>query len=188
MSQDPFAYTWWLAGRTFGIVGLVAMSAAVATGLFMATRGEPRRPGAAKVANGLHQHLAIVGLVATLLHVGALLLDPWLEPGLTGVLLPGAIDYRPLWVAAGIVGFYVALLLGASHAIRRRIGVGRWKAVHRLETAAYGMVVLHVLGAGTDAGTLWLRVLLLATFAPALFNLVLRLTNPERRRPVLTER
>lgn len=197
MSRDPLTYTWWLVARATGITALIAVSVAVGTGLFVATRGEPRKPGAARVGFDLHRQLAVIALVATMGHVAALVADPWLHAGLIDVLVPGTIAYRPVWVAAGIVAAYLSFTLGASYRLRARIGKRRWRTLHRLNMAAYALIVVHVLGAGSDAGTLWLRGILLATFLPALFNLVLRLSNPKpaprpaRRSPVtaaLTER
>ncbi len=181
MSHDPLNYPWWLAARTAGIVALLAVCAATATGLYLATKGEPRRPGAARLGRDLHQHLAVVALLATGVHAVTLLGDPWLRPGVSGILLPGAIGYRPLWVGAGIVGGYLMLLASGAYLVRRRIGPSRFKLVHRANLAAFVLVAGHVLGAGTDAATPWLRLVLAAAVAPALFNLVLRLTNPSRR-------
>lgn len=196
MSRDPLTYTWWLIARATGITALIAVSAAVGTGLFVATRGEPRKPGAARAGFDLHRHLAVIALVATVGHAAALVADPWLHAGLVDVLVPGTVAYRPVWVAAGIVAAYLSFTLGASYRLRARIGKRRWRTLHRLNLAAYVLIVVHVLGAGSDAGTLWLRGILLATFLPALFNLILRLSNPKQpaRRPprpaavALTER
>jgi methionine sulfoxide reductase heme-binding subunit len=67
--------------------------------------------------------------------------------------------------------------------VRRRIGVRRWRKLHRLTPAVYGLAVIHVLGAGTDARGPWLPALVLspAIVAAALF--VARVA----RRPVAAE-
>ena len=52
----------------------------------------------------------MMSILAVVLHGVLLLADPWLRPGLAGILIPFASPYRPLAVALGIVGFYVTLL------------------------------------------------------------------------------
>ena len=43
--------------------------------------------------------------------------------------------------------------------------------------------LVHTLGAGTDAGSTWLRVFMLATAVPATALLAKRLTTKKKRRP-----
>jgi DMSO/TMAO reductase YedYZ heme-binding membrane subunit len=72
-----------------------------------------------------------------------------------GVLVPGAIAYRPLAVGAGIVAAYLAAALGVSYPLRRRIGQRRWQTAHRFTLLAYALAVGHTLAAGTDAAAGW---------------------------------
>ena len=104
-----------------------------------------------------HEQTALASLIAIALHGVALLPDKFLKPGLDGLLIPFAIDYRPAYVAAGIVGGYLAALLGLSFYARRRIGGKRWRNLHRATPVVYVLGLVHTLGAGTDAGSTWLQ-------------------------------
>jgi sulfoxide reductase heme-binding subunit YedZ len=122
----------------------------------------------------LHEHLALVGLVAIAVHAITLLGDRWLKPGLTGLLVPFTMSYRPEFTGLGIIAAYLAAILGLSFYVRRRVGTKRWRSLHRLTLLVYVLGVIHVLGAGTDASTPWLQAILLVTGAPILFLALLR--------------
>ena len=77
------------------------------------------------------------------------------------------IGYRTVYVALGIVAGYLAALLGLSFYARRRIGARLWRKLHRATVVVYVLGLVHALGAGTDAGSTWLRALMLATLVPA---------------------
>ena len=56
------------------------------------------------------------------MHGLTLLGDPWLNPGLAGIAIPFTMAYKPLWTGLGIIGGWLAALLGLSFYFRRRIG------------------------------------------------------------------
>ena len=58
--------------------------------------------------------------------------------------------------------------------LRRRIGTRRWRNLHRLTPLVYVLGVIHALGSGSDAGTTWMTLLLLATGTPILYLGILR--------------
>lgn len=178
-------HAWWLASRAAGIVALLAITGSVGLGLWASIRAK-RRPGMAVAMRGGHEHLAIVGLVSVALHGVTLLGDPYLRPGVTGIAVPMTIDYRPGWVAAGIVGGYLAALLGLSFYGRKRLGAKRWRSAHRFAVLAYVLSVVHTLGAGTDASTVWMRSLLLLTGAPIVALFLIRISQPARPAPPKT--
>jgi methionine sulfoxide reductase heme-binding subunit len=162
-------YAWWLSSRAAGVVAFALISLSVLIGLAMANR-LVRGKGVVK----LHEHLALAGLVAIAVHGITLLGDSWLNPGLTGLLVPFAMDYEPVFTGLGIIAGYLAAILGLTFYARRRIGTRRWRNAHRLTPLVYVLGVTHTLGAGTDAGQPWLIALLLATGTPILYLGVLR--------------
>ncbi|HTE59292.1 MAG TPA: ferric reductase-like transmembrane domain-containing protein [Solirubrobacteraceae bacterium] len=168
-SPDPAEYAWWLGSRAAGVVAFVLVSLSVLIGLAMANRLVRGR----NVVK-LHEHLALAGLVAIAVHGIALLGDSWLNPGAAGLLVPFALDYRPVFTGLGILAGYLAALLGPSFYLRRRIGARRWRSLHRLTVLIYLLGAIHALGAGTDAEAPWMRAVLFATGAPILFLLLLR--------------
>ena len=161
---NPADHAWWLASRASGIVAICLITASVFIGLTLSTR-VIKGPGVSRWLATTHEHAALAGLIATALHGVTLLGDPFLKPGLTGIAVPFAIGFKPLMVAFGIAGGYLAALTGLTFYARKRIGVARWRKLHRLTIVAYAMSVVHTVGAGTDfAAGSWAR---LAVIAPA---------------------
>lgn len=183
--RDPTKVLWWLVSRASGIVALVLISASVLIGLALATK-VLRGPKLKRALVRLHEHLALVALVAIALHGLALLGDHWLKPGLRGVAVPFAMGYRPQFTGLGIVAGYLALLLGPSFYLRRRIGVRRWRRLHRGTVLVWVLAVIHALGAGSDGTTVWLRAVVLVPGLPIVYLLALRVfQRPQRARTSL---
>jgi sulfoxide reductase heme-binding subunit YedZ len=185
-------HTWWLASRAAGVVALLLVSASVLIGLTMAS-GLVRKPGLKRALLPFHEHTALAGLVAIGVHGVTLLGDAWLRPGLAGIAIPFVIGYRTVYVGLGILAGYLAALLGLSFYARRRIGARLWRRLHKATVLVYVMGLVHTLGAGTDAGTVWLRALMLATAVPVAGLFALRVARgrkaparparPQARRP-----
>ncbi len=165
---DPTQLLWWLASRASGIVALGLISISVLVGLLMSTKSV-RRPALKRSLLRLHEHVALAGLVAISVHGLTLLGDHWLKPGLTGITIPFALSYRPLFTAAGIVGGYLAAALGLSYYARRRIGARLWRRLHRATVIVWALGVVHTLGAGSDASTVWLRAIVLTSGVPIVY-------------------
>ena len=166
---------WWLASRSAGVVAYLLLSAAVVLGLVMALGPAPARHAA--VLRAAHERVAIVALGAVAAHGLLLLGDGWLRPGLGGVLVPFAMSYRPAWTGLGILAGYLAAGLSLTYYARRRLGVRRWRAAHRLIPAAWALSAVHAIGAGTDAGSLWLQVPLALSMSATLALLGHRLLS-----------
>lgn len=176
------SHGWWLASRASGLVALVLVTVSVFLGLTMAGK-VMRRPGLSKKLMALHEQTALAGLVAIAVHGLALLGDPWLHPGVSGIAVPFAMGFKPLFTGLGIIGGYLAALLGLSYYVRRRIGAKLWRKAHRATVVVYLLGLVHALGAGTDATAAWFRwwVLLTTPVVGGLF--VYRLTRPRASAP-----
>jgi methionine sulfoxide reductase heme-binding subunit len=122
----------------------------------------------------VHEHAALAALIAIAVHGITLLGDKWLDPGVPGILIPFQMEHEPLYTGLGILGGYLAAALGLSFYARRRIGTKRWRSLHKATILVYVLSVIHTLGAGSDAGTPWLRVQLVLTGAPIVFLFVMR--------------
>ncbi len=170
---DPANYPWWLVARSAGIVAFFLVATAVLIGLYLAS-SLPKPPGLKRNLVKVHQQVALTGLVAIALHGICLLGDKWLSPGITGIAIPFTIGYRPLWVGLGILGGYLALLLGPTFYVRRRIGARRWRQIHRATVLVYALAVVHSLGSGTDGASLWMQVIVIGSAVPIVILLALR--------------
>jgi sulfoxide reductase heme-binding subunit YedZ len=167
---------WWLVSRSAGIVALLLTTASVLIGLTLAAGlgGPPKRR---RALVSLHEHAANTGLAAIGLHGVTLLGDGWLKPGLAGITVPFVMDYRPAYVASGIVAGYLGALLGLSFYARKRIGGKRWRKLHRATPVVYVLALIHTLGAGTDADTPWLSATMLLSAIAAAGLLLARLAK-----------
>lgn len=163
-SGDLVNHSWWLASRASGIVALALLTASVIVGLLLGARAASRVPANLKptlraqprLLTRAHEQLSVVAIVATLLHGVTLLGDSWLKPSLSDIFVPFAMEYRPVFTGIGIVGAYLVAVLGLSYYFRNRIGVSRWKRIHRFAIVGWAFAVVHTLGAGTDAAEGWL--------------------------------
>jgi sulfoxide reductase heme-binding subunit YedZ len=161
---------WWMASRASGLVAMALVTISVGLGLAMAGR-VMRRPGLSKKLMAIHEHTAVAGIVAIAVHGITLLGDPWLNPGVAGVAIPFTMSFKPLFTGLGIVGGYLAALLGLSFYFRRRIGAKLWRKAHRATVLVYLLGLVHAFGSGTDASAVWFRwwVVLTAPIIGGLF-------------------
>lgn len=186
---DPTQHIWWLASRASGIVAILLLTYTVLAGLMMGGKlsqrltGKPGR-GALAVKQLLqtHEMTSIAALIAIGVHGVTLLGDSFLDPTLSQIAIPFTIDYRSFYVGLGIIGGYVAVALGLSFYIRGRIGTARWKKMHRWTIAAYGLSVIHALGAGTDAGSAWFNYPLLGSAGLVALMFLIRISSVGRNR------
>jgi sulfoxide reductase heme-binding subunit YedZ len=166
-------HLFWITSRAAGGVALFAASGSVALGLVLSSRS--KNPGK-RDYRAIHEALSLLTLAMVGLHGVALLGDGFLHPGLTGIAVPFAGAYRPVWTGAGIVAGYGLAALGLSYYFRTRIGTSRWRRLHRLTAGFWLLAVLHTLLAGTDAVEWWFLGLSAAIVAPAAALLALRWT------------
>lgn len=150
------SHGWWLASRASGLVALVLVTVSVFIGLAMAGK-VMRRPGLSKKLLAFHEQTALAGLVAIAVHAIALLGDPWLHPGVAGVTVPFALGFKAFYTGLGVIGAYLAVLLGLSYYARRRLGAGLWRKAHRATIVVYLLGLVHAVGAGSDASAPWFR-------------------------------
>ncbi len=181
MSPALHDHIWWLASRASGLVALGLVTISVGLGLTMAGR-LMRKPGRGRILTAIHEQTALAALVAIAVHGVTLLGDAFLNPGIAGISIPGAMSYRPVWTGLGIAGGYLAAILGLTFYIRKQVGPRLWRKAHRFTVVVYALAVAHTLGAGTDASTPWMRWWLLLTAPPIAVLFAIRLATPWRNR------
>lgn len=169
----PLHDLWWLIARASGVIALVLISGVVVLGLTMAAKAL-RNPARRRAAMKLHEDMALIALIAILVHGFALIGDTWLKPGLSGIAVPFSMSYRPVFTGLGIVAGYLALLLGPSFYLRRLIRARRWRKLHRMTPAVWVLGAIHTLGSGTDGRTLWLRAVVLTPLPLLAYLLIVR--------------
>jgi sulfoxide reductase heme-binding subunit YedZ len=161
----------WITSRAAGIAALLLASAAVGLGLALGgrltrTRSRDLRP--------LHEALSLATLAALVVHAVALLGDGFLHPSVADIAVPFASSYQRFWQTVGIVSGWMLLVLGLSFYARARIGVQRWRSLHRYTALAWLLSIGHALGQGTDAGRVWFLAAVGMVVAPTLWLLIER--------------
>ncbi len=180
----PLHQVFWYASRAFGITAMLLLAVSVGLGLAMSGR-LLRRPGWPARLKHAHESLTLVTVAMVALHAVLLLFDSYLRPGLAGITVPFLLPYRPLFTGAGIIAGWAIGLFALSFYVRRWIGTRTWRALHRFTVVAYGLALVHVAGAGTDATQPWMLALLTGLTAPIVFGLSYRIlarpATPSRR-------
>jgi methionine sulfoxide reductase heme-binding subunit len=161
----------WITSRAAGIAVLLLASATVGIGLALGGR---LTKGRAQDLRPLHEALSLAALAALGVHVVSLLGDGFLHPSLADVTIPLVSGYQRLWTTTGIVAGWLLVVLGLSFYARTRIGVQRWRALHRYTALAWILSIAHALGEGTDAGRVWFLAAVGMVVLPTLALLVQR--------------
>ena len=151
MRSDP---TFWILARASGLLAYGLLTSSVLAGIVLKARPFGAALKAAAVAD-LHRFLAMLGLGFIALHASALVLDSTVRVSVAALFVPGLVPYRPLWSALGVLAAELMLLVYASSALRRRIGVRAWRRLHWATYAVFALASVHGLAAGTDGGRLW---------------------------------
>ena len=146
---------WWYVARSSGIVAWALLAASVIWGLTISTRrlggtvlGGRARPN---WLLDLHRFLGGLALVFTGVHLVGLVLDTYVEFGLTELLVPMTSSYRPGAVAWGIVGLYLLIAVEVTSLLRKRLSKRVWRTTHMLSFPLFAASTAHGLLAGTDA-------------------------------------
>ena len=184
LTTSATPHLFWITSRAAGVVSLVLASLAVSIGLVMSLRFMRRR---GPDLTTLHEALSLATLVALAVHGLSLLGDHFLSPSLADIALPFAWSYKTFWTAIGIIAGWGLAFLGISYYFRRRIGVQRWRKLHRLTALAWVFGIVHTLGEGTDAGQTWFLVMIGIVAVPAVALLLVRYLTEEAPKPARPE-
>jgi sulfoxide reductase heme-binding subunit YedZ len=167
-------HLFWLTSRAAGIAALILTSLSVCAGLLIGGRVVKGHRQELRVT---HEALSLTALAALVVHGLTLLGDSYLHPSLGDIAIPFLSSYKTLWTSMGIVAFWALLVLGLSYYARTRIGVQRWRRLHRFAALAWILGLAHSLGEGTDAGQTWFLAMIAVAVVPALGLLLARLLD-----------
>ena len=129
MTTDATPHLFWITSRAAGTVALLAASVAVCLGLLMGSRLLKRFGGSD--LRTVHEVLSLTTMVAIAVHGLSLIGDRYLHPSLLDVSVPFVSTYKSVWTSAGIISAWALIALGLSYYARGRIGLQRWRRLHR---------------------------------------------------------
>jgi methionine sulfoxide reductase heme-binding subunit len=172
-------HLFWITSRAAGIAALLLSSLSVCIGLLMS--GRTALKGRRAELRVTHEALSLATLGALVVHGLTLIGDGFLHPSLADVAIPFVSGYKTVWTSMGIIAFWTLLVLGLSYYARTRIGVQRWRKLHRFAALAWVLGIAHSLGEGTDAGQAWFLATMAIVVIPALLLLASRWLSSSRR-------
>ena len=168
-----------------GLTGLFFAYLSVLLGLQQSARGLPWLPLSYRQIDRLHRQISLLVIGLVFVHVIATALDAMGDSWKT-VLIPGQWG-RQGWPQAdwgytlGIIAIYVLIVVAPTFYLRRLIGTGRWRVLHRFVLVVYACSIWHALILGLDVGHYsWIRPVIWLAQIPLLALLVRRLMLPAR--------
>lgn len=140
--------TWYIA-RSAGLVAWLAAAIAVTTGLLASTGLLGPNPRRAWLVD-LHRLLSGLTVTFTMVHIGAILMDDYVDFAVEEVVVPFTSDWHPGAIAWGVVALYLLAAVELTSRSRRHLGERLWRAVHWLSLALLITASVHGYAAGTD--------------------------------------
>jgi predicted ferric reductase len=158
------------------------VTATVVWGLTLSGHVVGRRPRPAWILD-LPRHLAGLSLAFTGVHLAALVADGYVQFGPAELLIPLASRWHPVVVTWGVVGMYLLVAVQATSVAMRWLPKRVWRVVHWAAVVIFGLVTVHALAAGSEAGNPAARWFALGSLGLVAFLLAFRLLTRRRAKP-----
>jgi sulfoxide reductase heme-binding subunit YedZ len=145
----------WALGRGTGITALVMFTITMVLGIV--SRSGRQVGGLGRFGlNEVHRTAAMTGVGLIVVHVVSLLFDPYAQLKLVDLVLPFVGTYRPFWLGLGTLAVDLLVVVTVVSLLRNIVGPRVFKAVHWATYVLWPVALLHALGTGTNAGSLWM--------------------------------
>ncbi|MDO9495532.1 MAG: ferric reductase-like transmembrane domain-containing protein [Nocardioides sp.] len=145
----------WYLNRGSGLVVLALLTLSTVLGVLslgglspggLRGRGLPRF-----VTQSLHRNIALVSVVALVVHVATAVADTYVDIRWWQALVPWwGSTYEPLWLGLGTLALDLIGVIVVTSLLRTRLTHRLWRRVHLLSWAAWGVGLAHGIGIGTD--------------------------------------
>lgn len=179
--SGPFDEAMWALGRGTGTVALVVFTLSLVLGV-VARSGRATLGLSRFGINEVHRTAALTGVGLIVVHVTSLLLDPWAQLRLVDLVVPFLGAHRPLWLGLGTLALDLLFVVTVVSLLRDRLGPRVFRTVHWATYLLWPVALLHGLGNGTNAGSLWFTAVAVACSLAVLAAVAWRLL------PSFTER
>ena len=147
----------WALGRGTGVVALVMFSLTMVLGIV--SRSGRAFGGLGRFGvNEVHRTASLTGVGLVVVHMVSLFFDPYAQLRLVDFALPFMGSYKPLYLGLGTLAVDVLLVVTVVSLLRDRVGPRVFKAVHWLTYLLWPVALVHGVGNGTDAWSLWMDV------------------------------
>lgn len=146
MSEEPLL---WYLNRATGISLLVLLSATMVLGV-LSIGGRPARGLPRFVTQHLHRNLALLAVVALVVHVVTAVADSYVDIRWWHAFVPFDASWEPLGLWLGALALDVIVVVVITSALRVRLSHRAWRAVHHSAWLCWALGVAHGVLVGTD--------------------------------------
>ncbi|WP_082454805.1 MULTISPECIES: ferric reductase-like transmembrane domain-containing protein [unclassified Frigoribacterium] len=148
----------WALGRGMGVAALVLFTAAVVLGVV--TRSGRPLPGLPRFSVTLvHRDVSLFATAFLVVHIVALLFDPYAQLTLLDTVVPFFGDYEPFWQGLGTLAFDLTIAIALTGVLRRHVGRRLFRAVHWGTYLLWPVALAHAIGNGTNGTDAWFLAL-----------------------------
>lgn len=155
MSSTALDTALWAFGRGTGVVALVMFTASIVLGIL--TRSGRPLPGLGRFGTSdLHRSVALTGTALVAAHVVSLFFDSYAQLRLVDLVVPFLGVTKPIWLGLGTLAVDLLAIITVVSLLRHKVGPRVFKAVHWATYLLWPTALIHTLGNGTDATSVWL--------------------------------
>lgn len=110
-----------------------------------------------------HRLIALSLSFTVLIHISSLLFDKYAKFTVADLLIPFSTNFKPLYVALGIIGLYLLIIIMISSIYYIDKHPKIWRRLHYLTYPLFILIAFHGFFAGTDSGTALMQIIYLST-------------------------
>lgn len=176
----------WIVTRTSGIASFLLLTLLSITGILLTT-GALFRLFSPATAWSIHRAIASTLLFSVVTHVVSLLVDRFINLRLVDVFIPFVSPFRTLYVALGIFGFYLLLLVLSTSLYTMTSHARFWRTVHWFAFPMFLLIFLHGVLIGSDTKLWWMHIIYwgagIAVGLAVLYRMIWKYRQPAVRPP-----
>lgn len=151
----------WFLSRAAGIVGYILMFFIILLGSGMTTSYIYRYINPVK-AWVVHKYLALALGLTLLIHIFSLLFDKFMNFGIKDILIPFFSNFKTVYLSAGIIAFYVLVVIIFTSLFIRLKYKRVWRGIHYAVYFLFTFSFIHGLFIGTDSKTIFMKTIYLS--------------------------
>lgn len=126
----------------------------------------------------LHKHLSVFAGLLLVVHIVSLMLDSYIKFRWYEVFLPFASHFKNAYVALGIIGFYIFLVILISSLFFRARFPRQWRTLHYLTYPLFFIGLIHGVFIGTDTQYVSIQIMYWITGSIGVALTVYRIAYP----------
>lgn len=172
-TNNSIPWTWYLA-RISGITGYILLFLLMMSGVGITT-GYIFNLFGPIIAWRIHRTMGISLGLFIVIHLVTLFMDDFMNFSLAELLIPFVSDFKPIYISAGIIGFYLLIVIIITSIILIAKKYKVWRFLHYLTFPTFLLFWFHGVYTGTDSDTITMQIVYWTTGITAISAFVYRL-------------